>query len=197
MKHVLRVVSHWGLLLHIYVSMVGFTLVLLFAVTGLTLNHQDFGFGQPKIETSSVDIPANVTDQASKESIGELARTTLGVRSPLTDYHDDPAQIQATFAAPGHRTLVTIDRAAHKAEVEIETRGLLGRLDDLHKGFDSGRTWYWIIDIAAILLTISSLTGMVTLLSLLSLRARRRSGFIIGGLGVAMVVSIYFFLIPQ
>ena len=89
---------------------------------------------------------------------------------------------------------MTIDRAAHKAEVEIETRGLLGRLDDLHKGFDSGRTWYWIIDIAAILLTVSSLTGMVTLLSL---RARRRSGFIVGGLGVAMVVAIYFFLIPQ
>ncbi len=194
MKHVLRVVSHWGLLLHIYVSMAGFTLVLLFAVTGLTLNHQDFGFGEPKVETSSIELPADVVDEASAESLGNYLHSTLGVRSPLTDYRDDPDQIQVTFAAPGHRTLVTIDRAARKAEVEIETRGLLGRLDDLHKGFDSGRAWYWIIDVAAILLTISSLTGMVTLLAL---RARRRSGFIIGGLGVAMMVAIYFFVIPQ
>jgi hypothetical protein len=40
MKHIFRVVTHCGLLVHIYVSMAGFTLVLLFAVTGLTLNHQ-------------------------------------------------------------------------------------------------------------------------------------------------------------
>ncbi len=115
------------------------------------------------------------------------------MRSAATDYREDDQQIQVTFAAPGHRTLVTIDRGTKKAEVEIESRGLLGRLDDLHKGFNSGRTWYWMIDITAILLTISSLTGMITLLSL---RARRRSGFIIGGLGVAMVVVIYLVFVP-
>ena len=43
MRHVVRVVGHWGLLLHIYISMAGFTLVLLFAITGVTLNHEDFG----------------------------------------------------------------------------------------------------------------------------------------------------------
>jgi len=50
-----------------------------------------------------------------------------------------------------------------------------------------------VIDITAILLTISSLTGMITLLSL---RARRRSGFIVGGLGIAMVVVIYLVFVP-
>src|SRR5436190_15418293 len=103
MKHVIRIISHWGLLLHIYTSMAGFTLVLLFAITGLTLNHQDFGFGEPKIQTSSIDIPADVTEHATRESIGNYLRSTVGVRSPLTDYRDDPAQIQVTFAAPGHR----------------------------------------------------------------------------------------------
>jgi hypothetical protein len=57
MKHIIRVVSHWGLLLHIYVSMAGFTLVLLFAVTGLTLNHQDFGWGEPNITSSTIMLP--------------------------------------------------------------------------------------------------------------------------------------------
>lgn len=194
MKHFIRVVSHWGLLLHIYVSMAGFTLVLLFAVTGLTLNHQDFGWSEPQIAMSEIAVPAELVEHPSSEAIGRHIHETLGVRSPVTDYHEDPDQIQITFAAPGRRTLVTIDRPARKATVESENRGVLGKLDDLHKGFDSGRTWYWIIDITAILLTISSLTGMITLLSL---KHRRRSGFIVGGLGVAMVVAIYFFLVPQ
>ena len=193
MKHILRVVSHWGLLIHIYVSMAGFTLVLLFAITGLTLNHQDFGWTEPKIETSEIDIPAAALEHPSRESIGKYLQDVLHVKSPATDYREDDQQIQVTFAAPGHRSLVTIDRSAKKGEVEFESRGILGRLDDLHKGFDSGRVWYWMIDITAVLLSISSLTGMITLLAL---RARRRSGFIVGSLGVAMVVVIYFFVIP-
>ena len=194
MKHFIRVVAHWGLLLHIYISMAGFTLVLLFAITGLTLNHQDFGLSNATTSTSEITLPADLVENPSSESIARHLREAVGVRSPVKDYHEDPDQIQITFAAPGRRTLVTIDRPSRKATIDSENRGLLGRLDDLHKGFDSGRPWFWIIDITAILLTVSSLTGMVTLLSL---KHRRRSGFIVGGLGVAMVVAIYVFLIPQ
>jgi len=193
-KHFIRVVAHWGLLLHIYISMAGFTLVLLFAITGLTLNHQDFGLSTPQTSTSEITLPADIVDHPSSESIAKHLRETVGVRSPIKDYHEDPDQIQITFAAPGRRTLVTIDRPSRKAMIDSENRGFLGRLDDLHKGFDSGRTWFWVIDFTAILLTVSSLTGMITLLSL---KHRRRSGFIVGGLGVAMVVVIYFFLIPE
>jgi hypothetical protein len=171
MKYILRVVSHWGLLLHIYVSMAGFTLVVLFAVTGLTLNHQDFGLSEPKVQMQTIDLSASTLEHPSRELLGKYLQDALHIRSAATDYREDDQQIQVTFAAPGHRTLVTIERESKKAEVEIESRGILGRLDDLHKGFDSGRTWYWVIDFTALLLTISSLTGMVTLLSL---RARRR-----------------------
>src|SRR5204863_959610 len=67
MKHVLRVVSHWGLLLHIYVSMVGFTLVLLFAVTGLTLNHQDFGFGEPRLKLRQLMFRLSLLNNPQKK----------------------------------------------------------------------------------------------------------------------------------
>jgi hypothetical protein len=89
---------------------------------------------------------------------------------------------------------ITINRTDGKAEAEKETRGMLGRLDDLHKGFDSGPTWYWMIDISALLLTISPLTGMVTLLSL---RVRRRSGFIVASLGVAVIIAICEIWLPR
>ena len=194
MKHVIRVLSHWGLLIHIYVSMAGFTLVLLFAITGFTLNHQDFGWGEPHVTASTLTLPMDVLAHTNQEQLGQHLRQLLGLHSQMTEYHDDANQIQATFAVPGSRVLITINRTDGKAEVEKETRGMLGRLDDLHKGFDSGPTWYWMIDISALLLTISSLTGMVTLLSL---RARRRSGFIVASLGVAMIIAIYEIWVPR
>jgi uncharacterized protein len=194
MKHFIRVISHWGLLLHVYISMAGFTLVLLFAVTGLTLNHQDFGWGNPEVTSSKVDIPMELIAHPSQAAIGNQLRGALGIRSQMTDYHEDPDQIQVTFAVPGRRTVVTINRTNGRADVEAETRGLLGKIDDLHKGFDSGPVWYWLIDITAVLLSISALTGMVTLLSL---RARRRSGFIVGTLAVAMLIAIYLIWVPR
>ena len=66
MKHFVRVVGHWGLLLHIYISMAGFTLVLLFAMTGLTLNHEDFGLSQPKITKSTIALPADVLEHPDR-----------------------------------------------------------------------------------------------------------------------------------
>ena len=194
MKHVVRVIAHWALLVHIYVSMIGFTLALLFGVTGLTLNHQDFGWSEPRTETSTITIDRSMLDNPDRATIDQCLRQKLGIRSPSTDYHDDPDQIQITFAAPGRRTVVTINRADGSAEVEKETRGFLGTLGDLHKGFDTGHVWYWTIDVAAALLVISSLTGIITLVAL---RARRRSGFAICALGVLTVLVIYAMWIPK
>jgi hypothetical protein len=193
-RHVVRVVGHWGLLLHIYISMAGFTLVLLFAVTGLTLNHEDFGLSQPTTTKSTIVLPADILERPDQSVLGKRIRETLGVRSPVTDYREDPDQIQVTFAAPGHRTVVTVDRARRSGEVETETRGLLGKLDDLHKGFDSGPAWSSMIDLTAVLLVLSAVTGMATLLSL---RARRRGGFIVAALGVVSIVALYLIWVPR
>jgi hypothetical protein len=194
MRHVARVIGHWGLLLHIYISMAGFTLVLLFALTGLTLNHEDFGWTQPKVTHAAITLPADAFEHPDQGALERRLRATLRLRAPLTDYREDANQVQLTFAAPGHRTVVTVNRPQRTAEVETETRGLLGRLDDLHKGFDSGAAWFWIIDLTAVLLTLSALTGMVTLLTF---RARRRSGFIVAVLGVVSIVALYAIWVPQ
>ena len=194
MKHIVRKISHWGLLVHIYISMAGFTLALLFAVTGLTLNHQDFGWSEPRVVTSSITIDENLVSNPNQAALEKFIREKLGIRSPATDYHEDPDEIQLTFAVPGKRTVVTINRADAQGTVEKEERGFLGKLDDLHKGFDTGRVWYWTIDVAALFLVVSSLTGMVTLLAL---RARRRGGFLVGALGILMVIMLYVIWVPK
>ena len=194
MKRVVRFITHWGLLIHIYVSMAGFALTLLFAITGLTLNHQDFGAGEPVMTTSTVDMPADLASRGGEDVVGPWLKGHLNLRTPVSDYREDDQQIQATFAAPGHRTVVTIDRAMHSGRVESEMRGMLGTLDDLHKGFDSGPVWYWIIDLTAVLLTVSAVSGMMTLAGL---RHRRAMGFLMGGLGLATLAAIYFVFVPQ
>ena len=194
MKHVVRVVAHWALLVHIYVSMAGLTLAILFGATGLALNHQGFGLSDPRIATSQITLDKHLVDNPDQAALEQILRRQLGIRSPATDYHDDTDQIQMTFAAPGGRTTVTINREDGKAEVETETRGFMGRFGDLHKGFDTGHVWYWTIDVAALLIVVSSLTGILTLLAL---RARRRTGFTVGMLGVLTVVAIYVIWVPK
>jgi len=194
MKHVARVLAHWALLVHIYISMAGFTLALLFGATGLTLNHQDFGLSDPQITKSEITLDKDLVTYPNRDDLERRLRNELGIRSPATDYREDPGQIEITFAAPGSRTVVTIDRQSASADVEKETRGLLGKLDDLHKGFDAGPAWYWTIDVAAIALVISSLTGIVTLVAL---RARRRTGFGVCAVGILTVILIYAVFVPK
>ena len=194
MKHVVRVVAHWALLLHIYVSMAGFTLAILFGATGLTLNHQDFGLSDPRTTKSEIAVDRTLIDDPDQATLEQHLRQQLGIQSRSTDYHEDPDQIQMTFAVAGARTVVTIDRQTGRAEVEKETRGFFGKLGDLHKGFDTGKVWSWTIDMAALLIVTSSFTGIITLLAL---RARRRTGFAVGMLGVLTVLAIYMIWVPK
>ena len=193
MKSVGRLVSQWALSLHIYLSIGGFLLILLFAVTGLTLNHRDFGLSQPSIKTSTVSFPIDLLLNPSESQITNQLREMLGVRSPVLLYKEFPDEIEVLFAAPGSQTRAVINRQDGMTEIESEMRGLLGRIGDLHKGRDSGRVWFWVIDITAILMTISSITGIVTLASL---PARRRAGFVVGAIGAALVLALYLILVP-
>jgi len=194
MRHVVRAVAHWALLAHIYVSMAGLTLAVLFGATGLALNHQDFGFSSPRITKSEIALDKGLLAHTDQAAIERHLEDTLGIRSSSTDYHDDEDQIQVTYAIPGARTVVTINRKDGTAEIEKESRGFLGKLGDLHKGFDTGRVWYWTIDVAALLIVVSSMTGIVTLMAL---RHRRRVGFTIGALGILTVFVIYVLWVPR
>jgi hypothetical protein len=193
-RHAVRAVARWGLTLHIYLSMTGFLLVLLFAITGLTLNHDDFGLSEPRTTTSMTMVPSALLAHPDERAIVEHLRAAIAVRPPATRYREDPDVIELAFAAPGRRTTVTITRADGTARVESETRGLLGRIGDLHKGQDSGRAWKWLIDVTAVLLTLSAVTGIVTLLAL---PKRRNLALLVGLVSAGVLVAIYLVWVPR
>ena len=194
MKRFVREAAHLAFTLHIYFSMAGFVLVLLFAVTGLTLNHDDFGWSEPMTSTTTLTLPPSLLDRPSQEAIGQYLRGVLGLQSPAMKYRADDDEIDVTFTAPGSRTQVMIHRPDGAARVESESRGLFAKLDDLHKGLDSGNVWRGVIDITAVLLILSSITGILTLVSL---PKRRAMGFVAGAVVAAALVVVYLLAVPR
>ncbi len=179
--------------LHIYLSMVSFALVFFFAVTGLTLNHAD-KFGDQmstkevkgKLELRWVRTPDTL--KIAKLDIVEYLRSTYGIRAALTDFRIDDSQIGVSFKGPGFAADAFINRETGEYELTRTSAGFVGIINDLHKGRDTGPVWSMVIDIAAVLLTLVSLTGM---LLLLFLKKRRFSGLLVAALGLLLGYIIY------
>jgi hypothetical protein len=193
MKQFLKKLTQLALTIHIYLSMTGFLLILLFAITGLTLNHPDLAMRTRSSQASNITLAEDLVNPPDAKKITEELRRRLDVRSPATLYRESPEEIEVVFAAPGTRTQVLIYRDSRTVVVDTESRGFLGKIEDLHKGHDSGRVWSWTIDITAILLATSAVTGIITLASL---PGRRKTGFVFGAVGLVATVVVYWGWIP-
>jgi uncharacterized protein len=172
--------------LHIYLSMLSFALVFFFAVTGLTLNHADKFADQTHTqeEKGAMDLRWVKTPDTLKIrrlEIVEFLRNKYGIRAAMSDFRIDDSQIGVSFKGPGFAADAFINRENGEYELTKTSAGFIGIINDLHKGRDTGRGWSMLIDIAAILLTLVSLTGM---LLLLFLKKRRLSGLLVAALGL-------------
>lgn len=180
------------------VSLIG---LLLFAITGITLNHAADIEGSPKVVERQAQLPAALLppiaphDGADEKKplpapvaayIGKaLALDTRGVAEWSAD------EIYLALPRPGGDGWVSIDRASGAVTNEITDRGWVSYLNDLHKGRNSGSVWKWAIDIFAVAFVIFAATGLV-LLQIHS--ARRRSTWPLVGLGllVPALLAIFF-----
>lgn len=187
--------SRW---LHIYLSMVSFAILFFFAVTGITLNHQDWFSGAARTHQfrGAVDLkwlrPPDGKEVA-KLDIVEYLRRTHGVRSVLSDFRVDDAQISVSFKGPGYSADTFIERESGKYELTETRQGLIAVLNDLHKGRDTGTAWSAIIDVSAGLMTLVSLTGLVLIFFL---QKRRVSGLLAVGIGGVLCWLVYLIQVP-
>jgi hypothetical protein len=94
---------------------------------------------------------------------------------------------------PGRQVDAEINRQTGATDVSIELKGLAVRMDDLHRGKDSGKAWSVIIDASALLLLIGSLTGIIMWFTL---PRRRKLGMISLVAGIAVCVAIYMVWVP-
>ena len=182
---------HW---ISAALSLIG---LLLFAVTGITLNHaaqipaepvtvEQTGALPPPLLARLADFPSETTDPAP-EAVASWASETFGVQIAGRPTETTPEEIYVALAEPGGDGWLTIDRATGEALRERTTRGWVAYINDLHKGRNTGRVWYWFIDVFAVACIVFAVTGF----GLTWLHARQRpSTWPLLGLGLLIPVVI-------
>jgi hypothetical protein len=190
--------------LHIYLSLLGFTALAFFSATGLTLNHPTwFGAAPDRLEehhghmnTQWLSAGTSSTDDGfvvDKLAVVEFLRSEHRLQGAVAEFRVDDAECLVTFKGPGYAADAFIDRGSGRYDLTISQHGAIAILNDLHKGRDSGRAWSLVIDLSALLMLVSSITGLVLLLSL---KRRRTAGLVTAVVGTAALVAVYAWLVP-
>jgi hypothetical protein len=169
--------------------------VLFFSVTGLTLNHADYFqkntvITQNKGSVNKNWVNAKDTLKIQKLEIVEYFRKKHKAKGAVADFRISDNEISFSFKAPGYAADVFINRSDATYTLMETNQGLMGFMNDLHKGRDTGKTWLWVIDISAILMTLVSISGLILLLFL---KKKRMSGILLLILGFVLIYVIYHF----
>jgi hypothetical protein len=175
--------------------MVSFTILLFFAVTGITLNHQSAFNGEAKTKrfAGSFEAAWMQSPDTHKNDMVEALRSRHHIRAALSDYRADDDQVQISFKGPGYTADGFIDRATGEYEMLENRLGFVAVINDLHKGRDTGKAWAGVIDISAGLMTLVSLSGLILIFFL---NKRLRTGMIALGLGTALCWLVYMIWVP-
>jgi len=196
--------------LHIYLSMFGLASVLFFSVTGVTLNHPDWTFGdavsnsqaEGQMETRwlkgggtrlAAENDADPAPGVARLEVVEFLRAEHGVRGALTDFRADDVECTVTFKGPGYSADAFIDRESGRYTITENYHGLVAVLNDLHKGRDTGTVWSAVIDVSAVALALISLTGLVLLAYL---KLRRIPGVAVAVIGGAVLLALVACFVP-
>lgn len=182
----------WVRWLHVYTSMVCLLIVLFFGITGITLNHPSWTFGDAATrETVTGRLPADfVQDDGDVDflAVTEYVRGAHDVKGAVEDYGVDAGEGTVSFKSPGYAADLFFDVATGDYEVTVEQQGFVAVMNDLHKGRHAESSWRWLIDVSGGLLVVISATGLGIQLFL---RKRRTRALVVAAAGaVAAIVMI-------
>lgn len=181
------------------ISLVG---LMLFAITGFTLNHAGEIEGSPKSVEAAAQLPAPLLAKVKADDAPDSRKP---LPADVAKFVGDAVKMKADGEAewradeiyigmprPGGDAWISIDRETGAVTSENASRGWIAYLNDLHKGRNAGTAWKWFIDIFVLACVIFSLTGLV----LLQMHSRhRKSTWPLVGLGLLIPAIIAIFLI--
>lgn len=165
---------HW---ISAALSLIG---LVLFSVTGITLNHAAQIKANPEVVSRTALLPEPLREQLAAAASqagpelpaalsGWLASTwSLSGASGRAEWSQD--ELYLALPRPGGDGWVSIDLASGEAEYETTDRGWISYFNDLHKGRNAGAMWGWFIDLFAVACLVFAITG----LCLLQIHAARR-----------------------
>lgn len=152
--------------------------LLLFGITGFTLNHAAGIEAKPKVtsRTATVDdalreallerLPAAKAQKGKAELPADLQhwiRKQWAIDTAGRDAEWSDDEIYLSLPRPGGDAWLRLNLADGEAEYERTDRGWLSYFNDLHKGRNSGAAWSWFIDLFAAATLVFSITGLFIL----------------------------------
>jgi hypothetical protein len=171
----LKTLHRW----HWISSAVSLVALVLFAVTGITLNHAAQIEAEARVVTVNQTLPPSVlrrmqdkhaADAPLPPSTRDWIAQEMGVDTAGRSVEWSDGEAYVSLPQPGGDAWLSIDRATGAIEYERTDRGWIAWLNDLHKGRNTGAVWRWFIDLFAVACLLFALTG----LWLLQLHARQR-----------------------
>ncbi len=173
--------------------------MLLFAVTGITLNHAAQIEARPQVFSRQVVLPAALQTALAARgtavegmaplpaSVQDWLGVQFGVRVQGRDAEWSEEEIYLSLPRPGGDAWLRIDRTTAEVEYERTDRGWIAYLNDLHKGRHTGTAWSWFIDLFAVACLVFCITGLL----ILKLHApQRRMVWPVTGLGLLLPALI-------
>ncbi len=140
--------------------------MLLFAFTGITLNHAGQVKAKPRVETVDTVMPADVLARLRRGKPEDGARAAEWFRRRL-GFAWERAQIErqqgewmASLPRPGGDAWLTVDLESGAVHMEKTDRGWIAYLNDLHKGRHAGRAWSVFLDVFSASCFVACLTGL-------------------------------------
>lgn len=150
--------------------------MILFALTGITLNHASSIEAKPVIVQKQLQLPADLLKQLQaaddtkdeKKPVPAELHTWMGQQLDRSfdaslEAEWTPDEIYVAQPRPGGDAWLRIDRATGEAEYESTDRGWISYLNDLHKGRHTGTAWSWFLDIFAVACLVFCITGLLIL----------------------------------
>ena len=138
--------------LHIYCSLISCTLLLVFSITGISLNHRAIFEATPK-----QTINERVIDVIDKQNIDLLLQpenVSLSDKELQTFILDN----ELSLPSPGKRLELYIED--EKLVIERSDFGLVSQLNELHQGRYTSALWNVVSDITALVFIFIAITGV-------------------------------------
>jgi hypothetical protein len=180
---------------------ISLTGMLMFALTGVTLNHAASIPATPSVEDRTAMLAPSLlrmlkptpkaSDAPMPKAVAEAVHEAVGLdpADRPADWSDD--EVYVAMPRPGGDAWVSVQRGSGAIKAEVTRQGLISLLNDLHKGRNTGLAWRLFIDAFAAAAILFTSTGL--LLLQFHAKHRRKTWPLVGlGLAVPLVVALLF-----
>ncbi len=193
--------AFWMLVRKVHWMSSAFALIgmLLFAITGITLNHAADIKVKPSIITKEAVLPSELVQSLSAQDkareplpkvvVQWLKQQKIHAAHQLAEWNNN--EVYLALPRAGGDAWLSIDRQTGEMLYEDTDRGWIAYLNDLHKGRNTGTAWRWFLDIFSVICVLFCLTGLALLWRYQDTRSSTWP-LVVAGLFVPILVLVIF-----